>query len=59
MGRVMLSCRACCMRRSAGSGNARASYRDLAKLVIAIERHAIHAAPRDHAHQEIPEPITA
>jgi transposase-like protein len=33
-------------------------YRDLAKLVIAIERHALHAAPNDHLRQEIAEPVT-
>jgi len=33
-------------------------YRDLAKLVIAIERHAILAAPKDHAHQQVREPVT-
>jgi transposase-like protein len=33
-------------------------YRDLAKLVIAIERHAVLAAPRDHVRQEIAEPVT-
>ena len=32
-------------------------YRDLAKLVIAIERHAIRAAPHS-ARQESPEPVT-
>jgi putative transposase len=33
-------------------------YRDLAKLVIAIERHAILAARKDHVDQEIAEPVT-
>jgi hypothetical protein len=33
-------------------------YRDLAKLVIAIERHAILAAPKDHVRQEVAEPVT-
>jgi putative transposase len=33
-------------------------YRDLAKLVIAAERHAILAVPNDHARQEIAEPVT-
>jgi len=33
-------------------------YRDLAKLVIAIERHALRAAPTDHTRQEIAEPVT-
>jgi putative transposase len=33
-------------------------YRDLAKLVIAIERHAIPAATKDHADREIAEPVT-
>ena len=33
-------------------------YRDLAKLVIAIERHAIPAATKDHADHEIAEPVT-
>jgi putative transposase len=33
-------------------------YRDLAKLVIAVERHAILAVPTDHARQEIAEPVT-
>ncbi len=33
-------------------------YRDLAKLVIAVERHAILTAPNDHVHQEIAEPVT-
>ena len=33
-------------------------YRDLAKLVIAIERHAIHITPENHDRQEIPEPVT-
>jgi putative transposase len=32
-------------------------YRDLAKLVIAIERHALHAAPTRN-HQEVLEPVT-
>jgi putative transposase len=33
-------------------------YRDLATLVIAVERHAILAAPKNPSPQEIPEPIT-
>jgi len=33
-------------------------YRDLAKLVIAVERHAILAAPEDHTRQQIAEPVT-
>jgi len=33
-------------------------YRDLAELVIAVERHALRAAPTDHARQEIAEPVT-
>src|SRR3954452_8182359 len=33
-------------------------YRDLAKLVIAVERHAILAAPNCLDRQEIPEPVT-
>jgi putative transposase len=33
-------------------------YRDLAKLVIAIERHALIAAPKNAARQEIAEPVT-
>ena len=33
-------------------------YRDLAKLVIAIERHALLPAPNDHVRQEIAEPVT-
>jgi putative transposase len=33
-------------------------YRHLAKLVIAIERHAILAATKDHADHEIAEPVT-
>src|SRR4051794_32730559 len=33
-------------------------YRDLAKLVIAIERHALLAAPTKLDRQEIPEPVT-
>jgi putative transposase len=33
-------------------------YRDLAKLVIAIERHALLLAPKDHVRQEIAEPVT-
>jgi hypothetical protein len=31
-------------------------YRDLAKLVIAIERHTIRTAPTNPAHQQAPEP---
>ena len=33
-------------------------YRDLAKLVIAIERHAVLAAPTDQLHHEVAEPVT-
>jgi putative transposase len=33
-------------------------YRDLAKLVIAIERHALIAAPTDQHRQEVAEPVT-
>ena len=33
-------------------------YRDLAKLVIAIERHALLAATKDEVRQEIAEPVT-
>jgi hypothetical protein len=33
-------------------------YRDLAKLVIAVERHAIFAAPKDPIRQENREPVT-
>ena len=33
-------------------------YRDLAKLVIAIERHAPVAAPKHPDRQEIAEPVT-
>jgi putative transposase len=33
-------------------------YRDLAKLVIAIERHALLDAPKDQIRQEVVEPIT-
>jgi putative transposase len=33
-------------------------YRDLAKLVIAIERHAILAAQNGHVDQEVAEPVT-
>ena len=33
-------------------------YRDLANLVIAIERHAILAAPKRHVDQEAAEPVT-
>jgi putative transposase len=33
-------------------------YRDLATLVIAIERHALHVAPNDHARQEVAELVT-
>jgi putative transposase len=33
-------------------------YRDLAKLVIAIERHALLAAPKNPDHQETAEPVT-
>ncbi len=33
-------------------------YHDLATLVIAVERHTLHAAPKDHVRQEITEPVT-
>jgi putative transposase len=33
-------------------------YRDLAKLVIAIERHALTAASKDHIRREVAEPVT-
>jgi hypothetical protein len=33
-------------------------YRDLAKLVIAIERHALLVAPKNPKRQVIPEPVT-
>ena len=33
-------------------------YRDLATLVIAIERHALHAAPDDQVRQEVAELVT-
>ncbi|MDQ3675271.1 MAG: IS256 family transposase, partial [Actinomycetota bacterium] len=33
-------------------------YRDLAKLVIAIERHTIVAAPKNLDRQEVAEPVT-
>jgi len=33
-------------------------YRDLATLVIAIERHALLAAPNDQIRQEVAEPVT-
>src|SRR3954463_16751696 len=33
-------------------------YKDLAKLVIAIERHAILVAPKDQVRQEVREPVT-
>ena len=33
-------------------------YRDLAKLVTAIERHTITATPTNHNRQEIAEPVT-
>ena len=33
-------------------------YRDLANLVIAIERHALTAAPTDQPRQEVAEPVT-
>jgi len=33
-------------------------YRDLAKLVIAVERHALLAAPKNPARQDIAEPVT-
>jgi putative transposase len=33
-------------------------YRNLAKLVIATERHAIHVAAADHARPELTEPVT-
>ncbi len=34
-------------------------YRDLAKLVIAVERHALLATPKNPNRQEITEPVTA
>ncbi len=33
-------------------------YRDLAELVIAIERHALTAAPNDQPRPEVAEPVT-
>ncbi len=33
-------------------------YRDLAKLVIAVERHALAAAPKNHDRPEIAQPVT-
>ena len=33
-------------------------YRDLATLVIAIERHALHAAPKHDVRQEVAELVT-
>ncbi len=33
-------------------------YRDLAKLVIAIERHTVAAVPRDPDRQEVAQPVT-
>ena len=33
-------------------------YRDLAKLVIALEHHAILVAEKDHVRQENREPVT-
>jgi putative transposase len=33
-------------------------YRDLAKLIIAIERHAILVAPKDQPRQQLAEPVT-
>jgi putative transposase len=33
-------------------------YRDLAKLVIAVERHALHAAAKDPDRHEVTEPVT-
>ena len=33
-------------------------YRDLAKLVIAVERHTLLAAPKNLDRQEIAEPVT-
>jgi putative transposase len=33
-------------------------YKDLAKLVIAIERHAILVAPKDEVRQKVREPVT-
>ncbi len=33
-------------------------YRDLANLVIAIERHALTATPKDQLRQEVTEPVT-
>ncbi len=33
-------------------------YRDLAKLIIAVERHALLAAPKTPDHKEVAEPVT-
>jgi hypothetical protein len=33
-------------------------YRDLARLVIAIERHALRTAPTNLDRQEVAEPVT-
>ena len=33
-------------------------YRDLAKLVVAVERHAPHSAPNNPDHRETREPVT-
>ena len=33
-------------------------YRDLATLVIAVERHALHTAPKDTIHHQITEAVT-
>ncbi len=33
-------------------------YRDLAQLVIAVERHTLIAAPNNHIRQELTEPVT-
>jgi putative transposase len=33
-------------------------YRELATLVIAIERHALHVAPNDQTRQEVAELVT-
>jgi transposase-like protein len=33
-------------------------YRDLATLVIAVERHALHAAAKDPARRQTPQPVT-
>jgi hypothetical protein len=33
-------------------------YRDLANLVIAIERHALIATPKNLDHREVAQPVT-